>query len=139
MDEYVKEGLFYVVQKAFIKNGNDILVLNDPKEGLDYPGGKIQKNEDSIVDALKREVLEETGISIDIKKPFFTAIDKYPEDHKHAGKLFYIVFYECEFVSGEVSLSSEHNNFSWVNKDNYKKVDDGTWYFDVLKSYLSNK
>ena len=62
-----QEQLFYVVQKAFIKKGEEILVLNDPSEGLDYPGGKIQRGEKDFIDALKREVLEETKLEIKIK------------------------------------------------------------------------
>lgn len=131
-----QEQIFYVVQKAFVKKGDSILVLNDPKEGLDYPGGKIQKGEKDFVLALKREVLEETGIEINVGKPFFTAIDEYPDNHQHAGKLFFIVFYECEYVSGEVILSEEHDKFTWVDKNNFKSADDKTWYFDILDNYF---
>lgn len=130
------EQLFYVVQKAFIKKGNEILVLNDPREGLDYPGGKIQKGEKDWEVALKREVLEETGLEICIKKPFFTSIDEYPEGHKHFGKKFFIIFYDCEYVAGEVRLSDEHNSFTWVDKNNFSSVNDNTWYFDVLDKYF---
>lgn len=132
------EQQFYLVQKAFIRKGDSILVLNDPEEGLDYPGGKIQKGEEDQIGALKREVMEETGLKINIGKPFFTAIDKYPENHRHSGKMFFIVFYECEYVSGEIRLSDEHDNFSWVDKSNFSSVDDGTWYFDVLSDYYKN-
>ncbi|MEQ1499936.1 MAG: NUDIX domain-containing protein, partial [Parcubacteria group bacterium] len=131
-----QEQIFYVVQKAFIKNGSEILVLNDPLEGLDYPGGKIQKGEKDIERALKREILEETGLDVVVGKPFFTSIDQYPDDHKHSGKVFFIVFYECEYISGEIKLSEEHNSFAWVDENNFRSVDDNTWYFDVLKNYF---
>lgn len=131
------EQLFYVVQKAFIKREDEVLTLNDPEEGLDYPGGKIQNGEKDPVGALTREVLEETGLEISIGKPFYTAVDEYPENHKYAGKKFFIVFYECHYVSGEVGLSAEHNNFRWVSKTDFESVNDSTWYFDVLSNYFN--
>jgi len=130
------EQIFYVAQKAFIKKGNDVLVLNDPVEGLDFPGGKIQVGENDIVESLKREVREETGLEIIVGKPFFTIIEAFSNTHKYAGKKAYIVCYKCEYVSGEVKLSHEHDNFTFVNKDNCKSVDDGTSYFEILKKYF---
>jgi 8-oxo-dGTP pyrophosphatase MutT (NUDIX family) len=121
------EAQFYVVQKAFIRKGIELLILNDPAEGLDYPGGKIQIGETDLVESLKREVREETGLEISIGEPFAT--------WSEAG--FFLVAYRCEYVSGEIKLSNEHNNFSWVNKDNFTKVDDGTSFFELLKKYFS--
>ena len=49
--------------KALIINGDNILIGNE--NGLfQFPGGHLEENE-SFNDCLKREVLEETGISID--------------------------------------------------------------------------
>ena len=41
----MKDALFCVGQKAFIEKDGKVLVLNDPEEGLDFPGGKIQVGE----------------------------------------------------------------------------------------------
>jgi 8-oxo-dGTP diphosphatase len=131
------DEMFYVVQKAFIKKGNDVLVLNDPKEGLDFPGGKIQEGEKDLSEALKREVREETGLEIHIGKPFSTWVEAFPVGHKLEGNRAYIVSYVCEYVSGDVSISEEHDNFKWVNRENYKSVDDGTSYFDILEKYFN--
>ena len=132
-----KEAVFYVVQKAFIKKNESILILNDPKEGLDFPGGKIQEGEIDQVQALKREVREETGLEINVGYPFMTIMEPFPEDHAFKGKKFFLVAYKCEYISGEVKLSDEHDNFSWVTSENYKKVDDGTSYFDILSKYFN--
>ena len=56
------DALFCVDQKAFIEKDGKVLVLHDPIEGLDFPGGKIQEGEakdgnaSSLIRALKREV-----------------------------------------------------------------------------------
>ncbi len=130
-----EDALFYVGQKAFIQKGNDVLVLGDPIEGLDYPGGKIQEGETDLVESLKREVREETSLEISVGDPFVTWTNTFPKQHRLAGKKVFLIGYKCEYVSGEVNLSNEHDKFSWVNKDNFMSVDDGTAYFEILKRY----
>jgi 8-oxo-dGTP pyrophosphatase MutT (NUDIX family) len=81
-----EDALFYVGQKAFIKKGNEVLVLGDPTEGLDYPGGKIQEGETDLVESLKREIREETGLEIFVGEPFVTWMNTFPKNHRFAGK-----------------------------------------------------
>jgi 8-oxo-dGTP diphosphatase len=132
-----EDALSYVVQKAFIKKGDEVFVLNDPEEGLDFPGGKIQEGEDNLENALKREVLEETGLEIAIDSPFITGTEVFPPTHRLAGKRVILIGYKCNYINGEVVLSEEHNNFKWITRDNYNEVDDGTSYFGILSKYFS--
>lgn len=125
------DQLFYAVQKAFIEHDGKILVLNDPVEGLDFPGGKIQEGETDFIESLRREVREETGLDIEVGDPF-AVLPAGPHD----GKMVYMVAFRCRYVSGEVSLSDEHDGFQWVDEGNYKAVDDGTDYFKVLEKYF---
>lgn len=127
---------FYVCQKAFIKKGDETLVLNDPVMGLDFPGGKIQVPEIDLEESMKREVREETGLEIKVGKPFATWMSPYPETHPKFGKKVFFVGYKCEFVSGEVILNHEHRKYSWVTIDNYPEVDDKSHFFDILKKYF---
>lgn len=129
---------YWVGQKAFIKKGEEVLVLADPSEGLDFPGGKIQEGEIDLSKSLQREVMEESGLEIIVGKPFAVWQNSFPAHHKYAGKKVYLVAFKCEYVSGEVALSDEHNKFKWVNKDNYKEADDGTQYFDILEKYFNS-
>lgn len=138
-----KDALFCVGQKAFIEKKEKVLVLNDPLDGLDFPGGKIQEGEakdgnmNSLIGALKREVLEETGLEIEVFEPFAVWYRKFSDkNHRNYGKEVYLVAFRCKYVSGEIRLSDEHNKFIWVDKNNYKDVDDGNEYFDVLKKYF---
>ncbi len=132
-----EDTLFYVGQKAFIEKDNKVLVLGDPHEGLDYPGGKIQEGETDLIESLKREVREETGLEIEVGAPFVTWTSTFPSHHRLAGKQVYLVGYRCRYLSGEVKLSDEHDRFHWVTKGNYKEVDDGTAYFDILNKYFA--
>lgn len=141
-----KDALFCVGQKAFIEKNGKILLLNDPLVGLDFPGGKIQEGEaqegkaNSLIDALKREVREETGLEIEVFGPFTVWYRKFLEkNHRNYGKEVYLVAFRCKYVSGEIKLSNEHNKFKWVDKNDYKEVDDGSEYFDALKKYYAGK
>ncbi len=128
--------MFYVGLKAFVRRGDELLVLGDPIEGLDFPGGRIQIGELDIIESLKREVREETGIEVEVKNPFTTWINVFPPEHKLHGKKVFLVGYECEYISGEVTLSDEHDKFSWVTKDNFHEANDGTEWFEILEKYF---
>jgi 8-oxo-dGTP diphosphatase len=130
----------FVAQKAFIKRGNKVLVMRDPKYaingdvGLDFPGGKYRWGE-SLEEELQREVIEETGLKIKIGKPFVTWTNyKLKTKGQHANVLS--IGYLCEYVSGNVVLSDEHDMFEWVNKKSYKKWKENSGYFKALEEYF---
>ena len=127
---------YWVGQKAFIKKGDDVLILTDPVEGLDFPGGKIQEEEINLSESLKREVREESRFEIEVSKPFAVWQNTFPAHHKYAGKKVYLVAFKCEYISGDVKLSDEHNKFRWVNKGNYHEANDDTQYFEILDKYF---
>ncbi|MFA6269569.1 MAG: NUDIX domain-containing protein [archaeon] len=106
---------FRVAQKALIKDGKKFLIIKrSPKaevfpEHWDLPGGKLEHGED-YVEGLKREALEETGLTIKIGKPFSIYVE--------TTKAFaYVVVFECNLESGKVLLSSEHTEFKWATKE----------------------
>jgi 8-oxo-dGTP diphosphatase len=113
----------FVGQKAFIEKDGKLLILHDPLMGLDMPGGKIIEGETDIVTSLKREVREETGLEITVGRPFVSWFFTIPLDsgHRSAGKKIFTIAYRCTYVSGEVTLSSEHDWYQWVTKENYRQ------------------
>ena len=57
-----------LVTMVMLRDGEDLLVLDRKKStwpGITFPGGHVEPGE-SITDAAKRELAEETGISADI-------------------------------------------------------------------------
>lgn len=65
------------------------------------------------------------------------------ETNRHCGQRNYgkkvcIVGFKCRYVSGDVKLSDEHNAYRWVDKNNYKEMDDGSDYFGALEKYFGN-
>lgn len=131
----INDQLLFVGQKAFIEKDGEILILIDPKLGIDLPGGKIKEGESNLTESLKREVKEETELEIEIGDVFTTWMIEFPPDHRNQGKVF-LVGYKCKYLSGEVVLSEEHSDYKWVNKNNYKDLSkDG--HFKVLEKYFS--
>ena len=129
----------YVDQKAFIEKDGKILVLKDPLLGLDFPGGKIQEGETDFMEALRREIREETSLEVQVGRPFYTWHYTFPQNgHRNAGKETYIVGFKCTYLSGEVVLSSEHSAFHWVDESSYEQLKEEGGYYEALRQYFLN-
>jgi 8-oxo-dGTP diphosphatase len=128
LEQDANHKLFQVGQKAFIDRDGKVLVVFRTNGWLDFPGGRIDQGESDIIEALKREVREETALEVEVGAPFATWLGR--------GDTVYLVGYRCRYVSGEVVLSEEHVSFRWVNRRNFTEVDDDSTPFEALRSYF---
>lgn len=121
-----QEDCFYLGAKALIHNESGQLLLlqlnpnksrNTREARWDIPGGRIQRGE-HLETALKREVLEETGIAtlLDIR-PFtmvLTNLRIVAPTFADLGLIF--ATYLCTIPkNSNIRLSDEHIQFQWVN------------------------
>jgi len=83
-----------------VHEGN--LLLNCFGNGLYYnfPGGGIEENETAL-EAVVREVLEESGLAVEVEKHLFT-LEFEPSRHNDAnGNVHHIsVFFKCNLIGG---------------------------------------
>lgn len=125
------------VVAGIIYFGNKILCVQRPKNGLSYisekfefPGGKIENGE-SKEEALKRELLEELNISVDIKSMFLEVVHEYPD--------FELTMHSfiCEVYNDEITLN-EHVAKKWLSLEEIDQLDWAAADVPIVKKLVFN-
>ena len=118
---------------CLIQKDGKILLQNRVKtdgQGYAFPGGHIEVGE-SIVDAVVREVREETGLTI--YNPALCGVKQFPlKDGKYENGRYLVFLFRADQFTGEVT-SSDEGEMRWIAKDelhNYNLVQD---FDDMLK------
>jgi len=100
---------------AHIRNGDKVLIALRSGDDDFLPGhweqvgGSLDAGEDPVA-GLKREVKEETGLSIEVVKPYY--VYHYMDEAEDS---VVEIAFVCEIVgSNEVSLSPEHEEYKWI-------------------------
>ena len=115
----MKPGIDYIglgVGVVIVKN-NKILLCNRKKsKSWSIPGGKVEFNE-RIEDAAKREIKEELGLKVDIKK--FIAVAETFENNSHWISISFL----GKITNGKPRLlaTEEHSEIKWFNLNNLPK------------------
>jgi 8-oxo-dGTP diphosphatase len=114
----------FVATKAVLMNSNGrVLIVRESgaydegtNEGKwDVVGGRIDVNE-SLLEGLKREVKEESGLEIEVDR-VLSANDKFQiikGEEVHIVRIFYL----CRAKEGKVELSEDHDRFEWIDSRN---------------------
>lgn len=82
--------------------------------GFTLPGGHVEPGE-SVVDAVVREMQEETGLTVE--NPKLCGVKQFPIE----GGRYLVFLFVADQFSGEV-ISSEEGAMHWVKKEELSKV-----------------
>lgn len=116
-----------VIVSAIIENNGKFLFGKKLSNVGPYPntwhllGGGIKQGE-SIIDAIKREILEESSIEVtDIESVSF---DEDYEPDKRGIKTHYIfLIFKAKYKSGELKPKSDINELKWIEKKAVSSVE----------------
>lgn len=99
----------FVSVAGLVSNGDgEIILINSPRRGWEYPGGMVEPGE-TFQDALIREIKEETGVDVGITG--FIGLCKNVE------KDVVNIFFSCRYLKGELTTSNESSEVMWVKKE----------------------
>lgn len=116
-----------LIVSAIIKKGGKYLLGSKPNNIPPYPntwhllGGGADLEEESLEEAIRREVKEEAGIDLGILKR--VSFDEDYEPNKHNEKTHYVfLVYEGEYKSGELKADDDVHELKWFSQIELKGI-----------------
>lgn len=118
---------------CMVYEGNKILLQDRVKQdwrGLTFPGGHVEK-EESFVQAVTREMYEETGLTI--REPKLCGVKQFQTDEDER---YIVLLFKTDKFDGTL-VSSDEGEMKWVDREllnDYALVDD---FMELLKVFDS--
>jgi len=104
-----------------------------PSEGeWAIPGGSVELGE-TLQEAVRREILEETGISIRVGEPVHI-FDDVRRDEAGRVRFHYVILdFSGEFLSGEVRAADDARDARWVSPAEFSQLNINTNTIKLMK------
>ena len=113
---------------CMVTDGDRILLQNRVKEdwqGFTFPGGHVENGE-SFVDAVIREMKEETGLTV--ISPKLAGIKQFPIE----GGRYIVLLFKATQYEGELH-SSEEGKMEWVERSKLSQIKTVDDFAELLK------
>lgn len=120
------EPKLFIATKAFILHKGKVLILREAgsyQDGsnigrFDLPGGRLKPGE-RFDEALRREVNEETGLSVQIGGPI--AVNEWRPIVREEQWQIVGIFFTCTSEDDGVRLSEDHDAFKWIDAVTFRE------------------
>lgn len=105
---------------AIIENHNNeiLCALRSPEMNMpnlwEFPGGKVEENE-SLAQAILREIQEELKCSIEFKEMFNN------NTHEYDNVIVNLITLKCKLVEG-APIATEHSKLIWLKRENLQSL-----------------
>lgn len=141
------ETKLFVATKAFIVHNGKVLILRESSnytdgsnaQKYDVVGGRVKPGE-RFDESLKREVEEETGLTVSIEKPIH--VGEWRPIVRDEQWQIVGIFFVCRANSGEITLSEDHSEYQWIDPREYSKyplIENLKPAFEAYLDYESGK
>ena len=131
VSESISRVNFREAVRAVIIKDNKILMVNSKNKDYKFPGGGVKKYEEKL-DALKREVEEETGFVCSNVKDVIGIVTEKSKDRFHHNRLFKMISY---YYMVEVSDEQKEQKLDDYEKElEFKPV-----WINIKEAILQNK
>lgn len=142
MNSHPPVDKFFMAHKGFIVHNGLVLVLHESSNNPDgtqtgrygLPGGRLNPGE-HFLDALTREICEETGLEVAVTTPLL--VDEWRPTVRGEHWQIVGVFYLCTAITTDIVLSHEHDGFLWIEPSEHTKYNLIANEHAVFDAYLS--
>ena len=124
---------------GIVKNEKgEILLVKHNRAGWCWPGGQVENGE-TLTQALRREVMEETGIEIEVGEIFCVSSNtgSYPGYNGVKTVPTKVMFdFVCTYKGGESRPSEENSESAWFSEEEAEKLIAAPMYAERFAAYL---
>jgi ADP-ribose pyrophosphatase YjhB (NUDIX family) len=128
-----------VAVDGVVENARGDILLVKNRNGWVPPGGQVENGE-TLIDALKREIREESGAEVSVgrlicvssntkSRPGYNGYETIPTK--------VILSFICEYIGGELHISDETSDVKWVAKSEIFEYVTSPVYRERIAHYIN--